>query len=202
MLSAVKEFDKDDKDGFFRKIFSIYNFVLVIVCSLIICFDKLLAQYLYANDFYSAWRFVPFLTISIIFGSLSGYAGSIFAALKHSEYFAKCSGAGAIANICMNLVMVPMWGALGAAVATAISYWIVYVVSMYCLNRSMNVKLNIARDNVAYFLLMIQSFILLNEDNSTLLEYGIQVVFVLVLICLYRCEIKDFIIKIKSLRFK
>lgn len=200
MLSAVKEFDKDDKDGFFRKIFSIYNFALVIVCSLIIFSDKILARYLYANDFYNAWRYVPFLTISIIFGSLSGYAGSIFAALKHSEYFAKCSGAGAIANICMNLVMVPILGGLGAAIATAISYWIVYVVSIIYLRRSMNVKLSLIKDNIAYLLLMIQSFMLLNENFIVAIEYCVQIAFILTLIVLYRKELKVLGIKIMSVR--
>ena len=200
MLSAVKEFDKDDTDGFFRKIFSTYNFVLVMVCSLIICADKILARYLYANDFYDAWRFVPFLTISIIFGSLSGYAGSIFAALKHSEYFAKCSGSGAVANICMNIVLVPLWGALGAAIATAISYWIVYLVSMFYLNRSMNVKISLMRDTFAYGMLMLQAFILLNEWIEWKIQYGIQIIFVVVLLILYKSEIKYFISKLISLK--
>ena len=202
MLSAVKEFDKDDKDGFFGKIFRVYNFVLVFMCSLIICFDKILARYLYANDFYDAWRFVPFLTISVIFGSLSGYAGSIFAALKHSDYFAKCSGAGAMANICMNFIMVPIWGALGAAIATAISYWIVYIVSMIYLNRSMNVKLSIMRDNVSYILLMIQSFFLLNENFTVEIEYIIQMFFVLLLLVLFRSEFKVLKNKIMIFRSK
>lgn len=202
MLSAVKEFDTDDKDGFFGKIFSIYNFALIFICSLIICSDKVLAGYLYANDFYDAWRFVPFLTISIIFGSLSGYAGSIFAALKHSEYFAKCSGAGAVANICMNFIMVPIFGALGAAIATAISYWIVYIVSMIYLNRSMNVKLSLTRDNIAYCLLMIQSFMLLNENFTMVLQYGIQIAFVFIFLVLYRNEIKVLKDKLMSLRSK
>lgn len=202
MLSAVKEFDKDDKDGFFGKIFSIYNFALIIICSLIICSDKVLAGYLYANDFYDAWRFVPFLTISIIFGSLSGYAGSIFAALKHSKYFAKCSGVGAVANICMNFIMVPIFGALGAAIATAISYWIVYIVSMIYLNRSMNVKLSLTRDNIAYCLLMIQSFMLLNENFTMVQQYGIQMAFVFIFLVLYRNEIKTFKDKLMSQRSK
>lgn len=199
MLSAVKEFDKDDKDGFFRKTFNMYNLILVVTCSLIICTDKILAAYLYANDFYFAWRFVPFLTISIIFGALSGYAGSIFAAIKHSEYFAKCSGVGAVSNIVMNFIMVPLWGALGAAIATAISYWLVYAVSMYFLNRSMNVKLSLIRDNIAYGLLIVQSFILLSEKINTGIQCGLQLFFVFFVIALYGSEIKQFKNTIKSL---
>jgi len=195
ILSAVKEFDADDREGFFRKTFAAYNFVLIILCSLIICFDKFLAQILYANEFFTAWKYVPFLTISIIFGSLSGYAGSIFATIKRSDYFFRCSGAGAVINILMNLILVPMIGALGAAIATTFSYWIVYMVSMYYLNKSMNVKLAQMKDNVAYLVLLFQSLMLLIEYEIHLLEYLIQFVTVIFFIVMYFKEIKWIVYK-------
>lgn len=190
MLSAVKEFDADDKKGFFRKTFTLYNFTLVLLCSLIICFDKILAHFLYANEFFTAWKYAPFLTISIIFGSLSGYAGSIFATIKRSDYFVRCSGTGAIANILMNFIFIPRIGALGAAIATTFSYWIVYLVSVYYLHKTMNVKLASIKDNIAYIILFFQSILLLVEYNSYFVEYIMQFTIFTFLIVLYFKEIK------------
>ena len=99
----------------------------------------------------------------------------------------------------MNFIMVPLWGALGAAIATAISYWLVYAVSMYFLNRSMNVKLSLIRDNIAYGLLIVQSFILLSEKINTGIQCGLQLFFVFFVIALYGSEIKQFKNTIKSL---
>ncbi len=198
MLSAVKEFDEDDNNGFFRKTFSAYNFVLIIVCSMIICFDKVLARFLYSNDFYEAWKYVPFLTISIIFGSLSGYMGSIFAAIKHSEYFAKCSGSGAAVNILLNLVLVPIMGALGASVATAISYWVVYIVSMHLLKKSMNIKVSVVKDNIAYSLLFAQALALLFIINDVIACYIVQTLFMSIEILLYKKEIILLLEKIRK----
>ena len=197
MLSAVKEFDKDDKNGFFRKTFKSYNFLLVLVCSMIICSDKLLAKMLYANEFYEAWKYVPFLTISIIFGALSGYIGSIFAAQKHSEYFAKCSGTGAIINIILNFALVPIYGALGASIATALSYWAIYLVSMFYLKQSMSIKIFVVRDNIAYMLLMIQSYALLRTSRYLINSYVIQIVFLIAEIALYKEEIAVMINRVK-----
>lgn len=199
MLSAVKEFDAEDNDGFFVRTFETYNFLLVIICSLIIISDKMLAKYLYSNDFYEAWRYVPFLTISIIFGSLSGYAGSIFAVLKHSDYFAKCSGAGAIVNICLNLILIPAYGPLGASIATAFSYWIVYLVSMIYLRKSINMKAQLWRDNLAYVVLLFQSFMLLVPIGSLVLEYGIQLLSVIALVALYRDRINTLMNNVRSM---
>ena len=115
-------------------------------------------------------------------------------------YFAKCSGSGAVANICMNIVLVPICGTIGAAIATAISYWIVYLVSMFYLSKSMNIKLSLARDTLAYGILMLQAFILLNERIEWKIQYGIQILFVSVLLILYKNEIKYFISKLISLK--
>ena len=201
MLSAVREFDAEDKNGFFAQIFNLYNAMLVIVCSMIICADKMLAHYLYSNDFYIAWKYVPFLTISIIFGALSGYAGSIFAALKHSDYFAKCSGAGAITNIALNLIMTPFIGPLGAAIATAISYWVVYVVSMWYLKKSIKLTVHILRDNISYLVLMMQGFFLLIIEKEKVFLYGIQLICIVIIIVLYYHELKMIVYRIvKKLR--
>ena len=197
MLSAVKEFDKDDKSGFFRNTFNSYNFVLVCACSLIICCDRVLAKFLYINDFYEAWQYVPFLTISIIFGSLAGYMGSIFATQKHSEYFAKCSGAGAFTNILLNMILVPNFGAIGAAIATAIAYWVAYGVSLFYLKRTMNIQILVVRDNVAYSLLMFQSFALLLLSENWMYCYSAQITFLMIELILYKKEILAVIGKMK-----
>ena len=71
-LSAVRDFDPEDKNGFFSNTYRAYNCVMVIVCSAIILLDKVLAKFLYAKDFYVAWKYVPWLTIAIVFGAMSG----------------------------------------------------------------------------------------------------------------------------------
>ena len=50
-ISAIKEFDNKDKDGFLSDIFNMYSMGIIIVCSVIICMNKFLSKLLYANDF-------------------------------------------------------------------------------------------------------------------------------------------------------
>ena len=68
---------------------------------------------------------MPWLTIAIVFGSLSGYIGGFFSAVKNSKIFAQSTVVGAVSNIVLNLVMTPFMGALGAAIATAVCYFVV-----------------------------------------------------------------------------
>ena len=125
-LSAVRDFDPDDRDGFFANTYRAYNCGMVILCSIIISSDKLLAKFLYAKDFYVAWKYVPWLTIAILFGAISGYIGGFFTAVKDSKIFAKSTIYGAVTNIVLNLILTPIIGVLGASVATAISYFEVW----------------------------------------------------------------------------
>lgn len=74
-LSVVQDFDPNDSKGFFANTYKAYNCLLTICCSLIIVLDKILARFMYANKFYAAWKFVPWLTIAILFGALAGYVG-------------------------------------------------------------------------------------------------------------------------------
>ena len=194
-ISAIKEFDSKDSKGFFSLMYSYYNYILTIMCSLIIIFDKFMASFLYAKDFYVAWRYVPFLTISIIFGALSGFLGGFFGAVKNSKIFAKSTIISAIVNTLLNLTLVRFIGALGAAVATMVCYYLVWIIRYIDVRKYIAIKINIIRDHIGYGLLVIQSLILIIVKNN-LLCFFIQAVCFLSLLILYKKENKLMIQKV------
>lgn len=167
-LSAVKDFDPEDKNGFFSNTYKAYNCMMTIICSLIIVFDKILAHFLYAKDFYIAWKYVPWLTIAILFGSLSGYIGGFFSAVKDSKIFATSTILGAVTNLILNFIFTPVYGALGAAVATAVCYFVVWLFRFYQSRKYIKIKVNLIRDILTYFILVLQSLSMLFLDNYRL----------------------------------
>lgn len=183
-LSAVQEFDPEDKSGFFSNIYRAYNCMMVIMCSGIIMLDKLLAKFLYAKDFYVAWKYVPWLTIAIVFGALSGHIGGVFTAVKNSKIFARSTMIGAASNIVMNLALTPIMGALGAAIATTICYMIVWAMRYWNAKRYIKLRININRDVISYGILLIQAIILLVISNNTIL-YGIEIALFVIIAFLY-----------------
>lgn len=199
-LSAVKDFDPEDKNGFFSNTYRAYNSFLVILCSAIIVTDKILSEFLYAKEFYIAWRYVPWLTIAIVFGALSGYIGGFFSAVKNSKIYAQSTIIGAVSNIIMNIILTPFMGPLGAAIATAICYFIVWAIRYWNSKRFIKMKINLYRDLFSYVLLSIQSLILLIVSQDALL-YGIEIVLFILIVFLYIREIlqiaNKFVSKIK-----
>lgn len=186
-LSAVKDYDPEDKSGFFANTYRAYNCMMTIVCSAIIVADKILAKFLYANDFYAAWRYVPWLTMAILFGAMSGYIGGFFTAVKDSTVYATSTAVGAVTNIILNIILTPMIGALGAAIATAVCYVEVYVVRLIQSRKYIKLRVNFIRDSISYILLVIQSVVLLFVDAAIPL-YGILIGLFVVIFIMY---IKD-----------
>lgn len=193
-LSAVKDFDPEDKNGFFSNTYKAYNCMLTIICSLIIVFDKTLAHFLYAKDFYIAWKYVPWLTIAILFGALSGYIGGFFSAVKDSKIFATSTILGAVTNLVLNFIFTPVYGALGAAVATAVCYFVVWLFRFYQSRKYIKIKVNLIRDILTYFILVLQSLSMLFLDNYRL--YVVVNGLFIFLLVLYFRDIKVCIKKI------
>ncbi len=155
-LSAIKEFDGEDRDGFFRNIYALYNGVLVVSCSLLILLNIPLAKILFAKDFFVAWQYSSVLVISAVFSALSGFLGSIFAAVKKSRIFAVSTIAAALINTVLNLLLIPRFGALGAGAATGIAFFAVWLIRLVCAKRYLKLSVSLTRDCVCYGLIVAQ----------------------------------------------
>ena len=196
-LSAVKDFDDQDSNGFFSNIYSIYNCGMVMCCSFIVLTSRLFAHVLYANEFFEAWRYVPFLTISIVFGALSGFLGGVFSAVKDSTVYGKSTMIGAVLNLLLNFILVYFIGPLGAAIATLISYCVVWAIRLQHTKKYIAIKINLKRDLLSYIFLLFQGIILfLLEDGASL--YLCELIVFGLIVILNKKEIFKIILSIHS----
>ena len=125
-ISAIKEYNSEDSAVFYGRTFLLLNVLLEAACAWLIVLSKPLGKILYQKEFYVAWQYVPFLVISCVINSASGFYGSILSARKDSKSMAMSAVYGASANIVMNIVFVYIVGIQGATIATVISSFIIY----------------------------------------------------------------------------
>lgn len=187
VLSAVKEFD-NQSSKFYSDIYSIYNTGLVIVCSLLIIFDKFIARILFAKEFYEAWRYAPFLMVSVLFGSLCAVYNGIFNAAKDSKTLAKTTFYGAILNVIGNVVLVYTIGPLGAAISTFISYFFVWGIRTFKIQNIIRLDLPYVKHLFSYCILVIQS-VVINGVLNNFICYGLEGVLLLMLLIIHKKEI-------------
>lgn len=197
-LSTVKAYDPEDKEGFFANVYTLYNFIMVEMCALLIIMDKPLAHFLYAKDFYEAWQYVPFYLIAIVFGAVSSFMGGIFQAVKDSKAQSSTTVFGAVCNIIMNIILVLMYGPIGAALSTALSYLIVWAMRLYKIRKYIVLRINLKRDIMAYSLLFLDTIILLFFNDSMILYICLIGVF-LIISYMYNSELKNIFIKMKHM---
>ena len=139
-ISAIKEYGSSDSSKFYGRYFLILNALQAAACSWLIVLSKPLAYLLYKKDFFTAWQFVPFLLISCVFNSASGFCGSILSAKKDSRSMAMSAIYGAVANVIMNILFVWLIGIQGATIATAISSFIIYYVRKRAVGADLEMK--------------------------------------------------------------
>ena len=193
-LSAVKDYDPEDKNGFFSNLYRAYNCMLVILCSFVILLNKILASFLYSKDFFTAWRYVPWLTIAIVFGALKGFFCGIFVVVKASGITAKCTIVGAITNLVINIALTPFWGPMGAAIATALCYIVVWSMTLYHSKMFIRFKMNLIRDILSYVNLVVLA--ILNISLNGYAMYIALCIGVLINIMLYYKDICFFMNKV------
>lgn len=196
-LSIVKLYDKNDRDIFLKNIYCTYNFIMIVACSVMIIFTKIIASILYSKDFYSAWRYVPLLMISVLFGALAGVLGGVFQAAKDSKFLSYTTVIGAISNFILNIILIYKIGVMGAAMSTAMSYFIVWLMRLIKVKRYVSLKLNLKRDFFSYIILILQIILILTIKYNIVL-YTVEIFMLLFILFINHKEIKKILKKISK----
>ena len=129
-FSAVTEKGDGDSEHsrFFGTIFDSFQAIMYIAGAFLIAFAKICTLILVSPEFYASWQFIPILSVATIFSSLVTFMGSVYLVEKKSVLSFVTSAIGAIINIVLNLLLIPVWGANGAALATFACYFVVFII--------------------------------------------------------------------------
>lgn len=185
-VSAVKEFDENDTDGFIGNMYTLMNCSMILGCSIILIVNIPIAHILYSKEFFEAWKFVPPLLISVVFNAMALFIGSIFVAIKDTKTLAISTIVGAVVNTICNFILIFYWQALGAGIATLIGYATTFIMRHAILRKHIKMKIKMKRDIIAYIVLILQMI----TSCMGVKFIFVQPIFSLFIIVLYRKEIK------------
>lgn len=172
-MSATKSYKEKDGAAYFSNMYRVYNAVMVMGCSFLILTVRVIAKLMFAKDFYAAWSIVPPLLISVIFGALTGFLGSICLAYKDGRSMGRATGIGALVNIVLNTVLIRFFGASGAAFATMVSYFVMYAAAFIMVRKHVRLVVNYRRDYVSYALLLVQTAVMVMQMKASTVWAGL-----------------------------
>lgn len=192
-MSATKSYKENDSVGFFTQMYKLYNAFMVVGCSGLILIVRPLAAFLFRKEFFDAWAYVPPLLISVIFGALTGFLGSICLAYKDSKSMGIATGIGAVANVVLNVVLIPVFGAQGAAWATAFSYFLMCMLAYGFVGRYVKLENNLIFELVGYGLVVIEAVLMIVQIKGVYVLCA--AVFVILTVMNFK-EVKAIVVKI------
>lgn len=127
-ISVFKDFGSTGSANFFNKGFRIITTGSYYVAGFLIVINIPLAHLLFSGDFFEAWRLVPLLLTGTAVSIMNQFLGSVFTASKETNVIFSTTAIGSIVNVILNILLVVLFGGMGAVVATLISYLVVYMV--------------------------------------------------------------------------
>lgn len=156
-ISAIQEFDENDSDGFIGTNYSIYSFVSISVCSALLIMNIPVARILYKGSYFNAWMYVPFLIVGTVFNGIAQFEGSLYAATKNTKLVATTTVIGALVNTVCNFVLIYIWGAIGAALATLFGYFVTWLLRTVYLHRFVKMKVKWFSHYISLVVLFVQA---------------------------------------------
>ena len=186
-ISAEENDSEDEKQCFYSNIFEIYMIFCVSLSFFVVLFCKPLSRFMFNNEFFGAWKYVPLLTISALFSGYAGFWASFFRASKKTNILLHSTIISAVINIALNSVLLRLCGTIGAAIATSISFFVMWIIRVFAIRCT--VKIKWISFSIVHVLLM--GVVLFSMIESWII-YPLFLVFVAVIFSVY----KDKVLKI------
>ena len=155
-FSTVKDAEEEEKSTFFSDVYVNFMSVMFMGASVLVAGAKIFTRILLSDSYYESWSFVPVLVAATTFSTLVSFLGSVYFLKKKSTLSMLTAMAGAIINVILNFLMIPHYGAMGAAIATLISYVAVYVIRGIDTKRFLRFKLHTLRVLINTAVLLLQ----------------------------------------------
>ena len=130
--------EADDEEScrrFYSGVWRVYTTIAFLGGAALMLASPLFASLLFAEGYESAWIYIPVLTAATVYTALDTFLGSVYFARKRTMWSMITALVGAGANVALNLWLIPVWGAMGASIATLASYLAVCILRLVTTHR-------------------------------------------------------------------
>lgn len=155
-ISSIKEENNDEKI-FYSKVFEVYLFLVVFICSSLLMFVKCFMYIYVSESFFDSWRYVPWLLTAAVCSAISSFFGVIYGVVKKSFNVMLSTLITGILNVIFNFYLITRIGAIGAAVSTTIAYLFISQYRMSDTRRFLKFDIDFKKYYGMLFIILIQT---------------------------------------------
>lgn len=197
-LSAIEEFESGEKSEFYSNIFSWYTQLLFLSASLILLFLRPLMSFVVEHSYYESWKIVPFLLLSVIYSSFATFLGTNYIAAKKTKGVFTSSVFSALISVFLNMVLIPIIGVVGAAIASLISFFTMWFFRIFDTQKFIKVHLNLKNIILNNLVFLGQTFFLYVSEGFLMILS--QLILFIICVIINR-EILNFMISLFRRKF-
>lgn len=129
--SAIKENGSTDEEKYNNSVLNhMISIVMLIGVAMMVIIKPFLKIYVQEN-YFEAWKYTPFLIIGCVYLTLGTFMSTSYTVHKDSKGYLISGSFGALINIILNFVLIPIIGVYGAAIATCLSYIFVFIFRVF-----------------------------------------------------------------------
>lgn len=151
--SAIKERESNDIERYNNGIYDKLVSVVVVIAGFMLVITKPFLSVYVENAYYEAWKYTPFLILGFVFMTLGSFIATSYTVHKDSKGYLISGTFGAVINIILNVLLIPVLNVFGAALSTCISYIIVYVYRVF--DTKKYIKLNVTKTKYLFSFLIL-----------------------------------------------
>lgn len=157
LLSALKDYGSDESKRFIRSMHNKYFALLIILTAIIILLSCPLAMILLSGEFYQYWWVTPYLFISVFYGALVGFLGSIFSSERKNTMQFISTMIGTIVSFIVTILFFKEYGAVVVAISTMVGYYIIWLIRRVAVNKYINVGYGIFNSTFQGIILLLEA---------------------------------------------
>src|SRR5690625_3805015 len=181
-LSAIEEYGSKNKNKIFSSIFNYYQQFLFIVLGTILLFLKVIFKQWFGDVFYSSWQYVPFLLVGVLFSSFSSFLGTNYIASKQTSGVFKTSIIGGVTSIVVNVLMIPLFGVIGASISSMCSFMVMAITRVYDTKKYIYINYNYKNILINFGLIVLKISVLYLNFKQNMEFTILLLIFVFLLI--------------------
>lgn len=140
--SAITEYDSKDRDDYYTRMFNTYMKIQLAGAIVLIAFTKIGFKFLVNDNFYSGYKAIPILYVASVFSAFSVFYGTGYQSANDTKGSFQTTVIGAVMNIVINILAIPVFGIEGAAISTLISYLVVWLIRVVQTRKYFSIKIN------------------------------------------------------------
>ncbi len=157
-----------------------YVFLAMVPLALIMMsFPEIVIRVLFGDAYVSVSTALQILAFGMIFYSIAYINSNILSGIGRPEIITKIMAFVAVSNIVFNFILIPRFGVVGAAIATAISYIMMLVLTSIMLRKYIRLKIPFAYFIKSILIGLITIWIIYYLKQMLILNYIVETIIIL-----------------------